>query len=441
MELETAGKTQDGGPDVTMTTIAKKANDEAIEFWYPPTANIMPDKEALMIIELQKTVQNQRKAIVQLEEENNKLRKTLDTYESDDNNKTSKKRKLRKDQEKKDDSIDQNTDELRNEVNILTEKLGEREAALTETREKLAEMEWTDEIPKASPTQLYNSIESIIDKQMQKIEVRFSTMEKALEQKQRADTNVNTDKQDRDTDRHSKIETLIDSQMKKMEERFTMMEKKIEQKHLVNTKEVCTEIIDKKLEKKIDKITSSTHYSDALMKNIDTNLIGNVVIAAKNTEKVQEHERTRRENNIIIYGAAEGESDESYINDFLATIGASVKPQSISRLGKADEKNKTRPIKLVMGSTDEKSQIMLRLVNLKNADEKFRATSVRDDHSLEERKLIKEWVQIAEEQNKAENTDEYRVRGSPKNGLRTVRVTKKTTMNTETPRKKAASQM
>ena len=60
-----------------------------------------------------------------------------------------------------------------------------------------------------------------------------------------------------------------------------MMEKKIEQKHLVNTKEVCTEIIDKKLEKKLDKITSSTHYSDALMKNIDTNLIGNVVIAAK----------------------------------------------------------------------------------------------------------------------------------------------------------------
>ena len=139
----------------------------------------MPDKEALMIIELQKTVQNQRKAIVQLEEENNKLRKTLDTYESDDNNKTSKKRKLRKDQEKKDDSIDQNTDELRNEVNIPTEKLGEREAALTETREKLTEMEWTDEIPKVSPTQVYNAIESIIDKQMQKIEVRFSTMEKA----------------------------------------------------------------------------------------------------------------------------------------------------------------------------------------------------------------------------------------------------------------------
>ena len=83
-----------------------------------------------------------------------------------------------------------------------------------------------------------------------------------------------------------------------------------------------------------------------------------------------------------------------------------MKPQSISRLGKADEKNKTRRIKLVMGSTDEKSQIMLRLANLKNAEEKFRATSVRDDHSLEERKFIKEWVQIAEAQNKAGNTDE-----------------------------------
>ena len=38
------------------------------------TANIIPDREVLMITELQKTVENRRKAIVQLEEENKKLR-------------------------------------------------------------------------------------------------------------------------------------------------------------------------------------------------------------------------------------------------------------------------------------------------------------------------------------------------------------------------------
>ena len=75
---------------------------------------------------------------------------------------------------------------------------------------------------------------------------------------------------------------------------------------------------------------------------------------------------------------------------------------------------------------------MSRLVNLKNADKKFQSASVRDDYSIEERKLIKEWVEDASARNRAENTDEYRVRGSPKNGLRIVRVTKKVTKETET---------
>ena len=72
----------------------------------------------------------------------------MDTYESEDINKTSKKRKLRKDQENKDNSIDRHADELRKEINNLTQKLGERKAALTKTCKKLVESEWRDGIPK-----------------------------------------------------------------------------------------------------------------------------------------------------------------------------------------------------------------------------------------------------------------------------------------------------
>ena len=40
--------------------------------------------------------------------------------------------------------------------------------------------------------------------------------------------------------------------------------------------------------------------------------------------------------------------------------------------------------------------------------------------------MIKEWVEKAELKNMEENTDEYKVRGNPKNGLRLVRLTKQT---------------
>ena len=75
---------------------------------------------------------------------------------------------------------------------------------------------------------------------------------------------------------------------------------------------------------------------------------------------------------------------------------------------------------------------MSRLVNLKNAEQKFRQISVRDDYSLDDRKLIKNRADEAAMKNKAENTDEYKVRGNPKNGWRLVRITKRTQMRQET---------
>ena len=67
---------------------------------------------------------------------------------------------------------------------------------------------------------------------------------------------------------------------------------------------------------------------------------------------------------------------------------------------------------------------MRRLINMKNAEEQYKAISVKDDYTLEERDLIRHWVKKAEEKNKKENTTEWKVRGTPKNGLRLVKVTK-----------------
>ena len=105
----------------------------------------------------------------------------------------------------------------------------------------------------------------------------------------------------------------------------------------------------------------------------------------------------------------------------METIGLQTEPKQIVRLGKTNENNK-RPLKLVMKSKDV--NVMKRLGNLKNND-KYRNVSVRDDYTLEERELIKEWVKKANEKNKKDNTDEWKVRGTPKNGLRLVRITKR----------------
>ena len=56
---------------------------------------------------------------------------------------------------------------------------------------------------------------------------------------------------------------------------------------------------------------------------------------------------------------------------------------------------------------------MSRLPNLRNAEDIYRKLSARDDYTLEERELMKEWVNKAEEENKEGNTQQWKVRGTP----------------------------
>ena len=68
---------------------------------------------------------------------------------------------------------------------------------------------------------------------------------------------------------------------------------------------------------------------------------------------------------------------------------------------------------------------MYRPSNLKNEEDIYRRLSVRDDYTIEERDMIREWVKKAEEKNKAENTQAWKVRGNPKNGLRLEKITRR----------------
>lgn len=71
---------------------------------------------------------------------------------------------------------------------------------------------------------------------------------------------------------------------------------------------------------------------------------------------------------------------------------------------------------------------MSKLTNLKNAENKYKNLSITEDYTMEEQEEIKKWVEKAKERNQEEEkTSQYvwRVRGSPKNGLRLTKLLKK----------------
>ena len=117
------------------------------------------------------------------------------------------------------------------------------------------------------------------------------------------------------------------------------------------------------------------------------------------------------------------EHDKQFVSSFLETIGITLSRKQIIRLGKPND-DKRIPLKLVMNSSEDKDSIMSRLVNLKNADDIYHKLSVRDGYTIEEREQIKSWVRKAEEKNKEENTQSWKVRGTPKNGLPLGKITK-----------------
>ena len=77
-----------------------------------------------------------------------------------------------------------------------------------------------------------------------------------------------------------------------------------------------------------------------------------------------------------------------------------------------------------MKSKEEKDDFMSKLWMLKNVRMKFKGMSITHDYTLEERKMIREYVEEANRRNKAE-TNEYRwkVRGTPRGGLWLMKIT------------------
>ena len=143
-------------------------------------------------------------------------------------------------------------------------------------------------------------------------------------------------------------------------------------------------------------------------------------------------EQKKREKNLIIYRIKENterkveeeeKEDKIYLKDLWNILEIpEVKIISSTRLGKKqnDSSNsKPRPTRITLQRKEDKQIIFKNINKLKTSENKFKQISITDDHTIEERKKIKEKIEEANQKNQEEDVQSknfmYKVRGPPWN--------------------------
>ena len=92
------------------------------------------------------------------------------------------------------------------------------------------------------------------------------------------------------------------------------------------------------------------------------------------------------------------------------------------RLG-VKQPDKIRPILLRMQTISDKAEMMSKLWMLKHARINLKKLSITNDYTLNERKIIKEYVEEAKKRNTTgANGYAWKVRGTPTNNLRLIKI-------------------
>lgn len=178
-------------------------------------------------------------------------------------------------------------------------------------------------------------------------------------------------------------------------------------------------------------LTMTTEKTFAnVVKNNQTNSTPNIKNIIKETQAEQnreEHEKKKRETNIVVHGVPEynhtSEEEENnwntdYAKKLMTDLKIDDKTKNAIRIGKPQEE-KNRPIKIFLTNLADKENVMANLKNLKGID-KYKGISITNDYTFTQRRIIKEWTQKAKERNEKEPTDSkvvWRVRGSPEKNI------------------------
>ena len=134
-------------------------------------------------------------------------------------------------------------------------------------------------------------------------------------------------------------------------------------------------------------------------------------------EQMEDQRKQSKDASIIIHGVKENEKegDDIFVDGLLQDVRIKTQPTYVSRIGRTQG---TRPIKVAFKDGHEKYKFMRKLTELKNY-QKYSKISITDDMTKMERELVKEWKKKADERNQTESNYDYewRVRGSPREGL------------------------
>ena len=182
--------------------------------------------------------------------------------------------------------------------------------------------------------------------------------------------------------------------------------------------ESITQLIDERINLILD--TKLTKQEQLSMTNINQ-----VPNEDTNLAPIHGNLDEKREQNIIIHGLKEDEEcDTKIIKDLFAATATQHEPVHMMRLGSKNNNDKIRPVMLRMKNQNEKDEFMSKLWMLKNMKIRYGNISITDDYTQEERHLIKKWVNEAARRN-ANGTNGYRwkVRGTPRKGMRLVLIT------------------
>ena len=217
--------------------------------------------------------------------------------------------------------------------------------------------------------------------------------------------------------RNKENEQVIDHQPMRITEQ---LEKTIEEKltrGIQSLKADLEKIISKRYEVQEKPTSSNTEqvldYSKAIQKTgyqqTATENFRDIARMAKLEELEEENQKRLRQNNIVIHGKKENESntsgsDEEFVNALLKElcVGA-VKAKFMIRIGKI-ENGKARPLKVTFHNENDKVKVLDNLKQLKGKSE-FGGISIKEDFTISERNLVKEYVQKANEKNQNEPVD------------------------------------
>ena len=141
--------------------------------------------------------------------------------------------------------------------------------------------------------------------------------------------------------------------------------------------------------------------------------------------------------NIIIHGAEEQLDDNRYVENLMDLLAEEfVITKSIERIGRPDI-NKRRPIKITLWNKENKEKIMKNLFKLKG-NKAYESISIRDDYTMAERNMIKQFVLEAKKRNESElenSNFRWRVFGKPSTTLVIRRTSRRSCMDNNSKQK------